>query len=100
MFGFMGEVRLSDTGNMVRGFDRSLAAAGDIDGGRAGRAAFAWVNYEGAAAVGTRGVCARAAGPRCCASPRNAHQVEERSAGYSNELAQTQDRGGPLPDPD
>jgi len=102
VFGFVGEVRLRDTGNMVRGFDRSLAAAaaGDIDGGRAGRVAFAWVNYEGAAAVGTRDVCARAAGPRCCASPRNAHQVEERSAGYSNELAQAQDRGGPLPNPD
>ena len=58
MFGFVGEVRLRDTGNMARGFDRNFAAAGDIDGGRAGRVAFAWLNYEGAAAVGTRGVCA------------------------------------------
>ena len=38
--------------------------------------------------------------PTSFVSPRNAHEVEEGSAGYSNELAQSQDRGGPLPNPD
>lgn len=32
MLGFMGEVRLRRTGNVVRGLDRSLAVPGDIDG--------------------------------------------------------------------
>lgn len=40
LFGFMGELHLRSTVSTVRGFDRSLAVPGDIDGlsGRAGRA--------------------------------------------------------------
>jgi len=80
LFGFMGELHLRST---VRGFDRSLAVPGDIDGPVEQDAhPLAMVSCEGVAAAGwwQLGSCWSMATVPCFTLKRPRVQVEERWA--------------------